>query len=536
MPENTFAMPDRQSSMSMSTSLSRPVPDARLFLVVVIVVLGLYALRMAVMAHLVQGGVGLHVDEAQYWDWSRDLAWGYYSKPPVIAALIAASTALFGDGVLAIKALAMLCYPVTSVVLYLLGRDMGGPRVGAIAALLFAVTPLAGLLGLAATTDAPLLLAWTLALWCLWRAWHAPSALSWIALGLACGGGLLSKYTAAAFAFTVAGFLWSERHDRAMLVPRLRGLVLVALVALAVFAPNLVWNAAHGWPTLRHTAEITASARSPWALRALASFTEFTLAQALVVGPLVVVWALALALARKPKASTKSSPSAAPPALAYAQAKRLAVWSAVPLLLLGALQAAHAHAEVNWAAPAAPGLLLLLALVAAHRPKAWGWLWACVLVHLGLTLAVLLAGDVARLAGRPLPASLDVWARMRGWQEAFDSLAPELRSRPGVMVVGTSRAALAQGAYAWRTQPIHWSAWSEDGRVMNHYQLTHPLSLEAGRTQGPVLVLGESEPPPGLGAQLGAMHPLAVATVSASRRVRLHLWEAGSEANREHAR
>ena len=60
---------------------------------------------------------GLHVDEAQYWVWAQALDWGYYSKPPVIAALIAASTALLGDGLLGVKALAMLCYPLTAWVL-----------------------------------------------------------------------------------------------------------------------------------------------------------------------------------------------------------------------------------------------------------------------------------------------------------------------------------------------------------------------------------------------------------------------------------
>ena len=36
-------------------------------------------------------GISLFFDEAQYWDWSRSLQWGYYSKPPVIAAIIRAS-------------------------------------------------------------------------------------------------------------------------------------------------------------------------------------------------------------------------------------------------------------------------------------------------------------------------------------------------------------------------------------------------------------------------------------------------------------
>ena len=30
----------------------------------------------------------LYPDEAQYWTWSRDLAFGYFSKPPVIAWLM----------------------------------------------------------------------------------------------------------------------------------------------------------------------------------------------------------------------------------------------------------------------------------------------------------------------------------------------------------------------------------------------------------------------------------------------------------------
>ena len=36
----------------------------------------------------------LFVDEAQYWLWSQHLDFGYYSKPPMIAWVIRAATAL----------------------------------------------------------------------------------------------------------------------------------------------------------------------------------------------------------------------------------------------------------------------------------------------------------------------------------------------------------------------------------------------------------------------------------------------------------
>ena len=43
----------------------------------------LTAYRLWVIQHL---GIDLYVDEVQYWTWSQALAWGYFSKPPVIAA------------------------------------------------------------------------------------------------------------------------------------------------------------------------------------------------------------------------------------------------------------------------------------------------------------------------------------------------------------------------------------------------------------------------------------------------------------------
>ena len=45
----------------------------------------------------------LFPDEAQYWVWSQQLALGYYSKPPLVAWLIAFTTGLFGDSEFAVR-------------------------------------------------------------------------------------------------------------------------------------------------------------------------------------------------------------------------------------------------------------------------------------------------------------------------------------------------------------------------------------------------------------------------------------------------
>ena len=46
----------------------------------------------------------LFFDEAQYWFWSRELAFGYYSKPPLIAWIIRGATELCGQGEACIRA------------------------------------------------------------------------------------------------------------------------------------------------------------------------------------------------------------------------------------------------------------------------------------------------------------------------------------------------------------------------------------------------------------------------------------------------
>jgi hypothetical protein len=56
------------------------------------------AITAARLLWLAVQSAGLYPDEAQYWFWAKHLAFGYYSKPPLVAWLIALTTALFGNG------------------------------------------------------------------------------------------------------------------------------------------------------------------------------------------------------------------------------------------------------------------------------------------------------------------------------------------------------------------------------------------------------------------------------------------------------
>ncbi|WP_374317655.1 ArnT family glycosyltransferase [Aquabacterium sp.] len=416
-------------------------------------------------------GISLFFDESQYWDWSRRMDWGYYSKPPMVAAEIWLSTALLGSGVLGVKTLSMLLYPLTAGVLAGLARALWpgevGVRSGWVAAALFLTMPLVGLLGMVVSTDGPLLLCWALASWALWRAQTQDKPLDWLACGLAVGLGVMSKYTMGAFALTALWVLWAVPGPRKGLWRP--GPWMAALAAAVVVAPNIWWNVQNHFPTLQHTADITTkSARSGGIVPAMI----FLLGQIAALGPFAVLAAwLAGRGHRSDEESGKTNQGVSTFLLA----------GSAPLLALAVLQAFKADAHVNWAAPALLGVILILAYRLATAGKAMTrWVGLAVVSNLLLTGAVFHAQE---LAHGTLPGKFDILVRMRGWQTAYDALAP-VRNQDDLArlpVMADSRLILTQTAYHWRQFDVHPMAWNPKGTRLDHYQMTNSMPGTPGQ-------------------------------------------------------
>ena len=83
----------------MEMSMNKSQDSKAILLGMLVGVIFLY--RLCVLYAL---KLDLYVDEAYYFNWAKHLDWGYYSKPPMLSFLIALTTKLFGNGVLAIKA------------------------------------------------------------------------------------------------------------------------------------------------------------------------------------------------------------------------------------------------------------------------------------------------------------------------------------------------------------------------------------------------------------------------------------------------
>lgn len=417
----------------------------------------LTAYRLWVIQHL---GIDLYVDEVQYWTWSQALDWGYFSKPPVIAALIAASTALLGNGLIAIKLPSLLLYPATTAVLFALGKRLYSARVGFWAGLGFMSMPLVAALGLFVSTDAPLLLCWSLALLFLLRALERDGWADWLACGAVIGIGLLSKYTMAAFLpSALLLVVLDARHRRWLARPQPW---VAVLLALAILSPNLYWNWAHDFPTFRHTAEITRVGHGErgWHPGQLG---EFIGAQWLSFGPLagaLLAWALArsLGLWRNP-------------------AHRTLLVFILPLLLLVSAQALTGRANGNWAAPIFVAACLLVPAVFLARQR--GWVVAGVAVNLVAALGAYHWPDIARATGTELTAKNDPYKRARGWLNLADGVGHYTAAHPEAILAAEDRELIAQLLY--RLKPTQYAAWNPDALPRDHYELTTSLADKQGR-------------------------------------------------------
>ena len=213
------------------------------------------ALTLLRLVALFRSPLELYPDEAQYWLWSRTLDFGYYSKPPVIAWAIWATTALGGDTEPWVRLSATLFQAAATLLVFAVARRVYGAASGLAAAALYGLMPGIQLSSLVAATDAPLLFALGLSLYAYvaLQVAQARARIGWAAaLGAALGLAFLSKYAAAFYLSGIALHLILSRSARTAWTP---AAILAGVSAgFLIILPNLAWNAAHGFATFQHTA------------------------------------------------------------------------------------------------------------------------------------------------------------------------------------------------------------------------------------------------------------------------------------------
>ncbi len=283
----------------------------------------------------------LSPDEAYYFQWAQHPALGYFDHPPMIAWWMAASTAIFGDSPLALRAFAPLSFALIAQRLFLWMRRMAGERQALWVVTALNVAPLFNLGGVILTPDTPLLVFWSLALLAAVDINERARLLDFVRLGVYLALGLLSKYSMALFVPCLLFALsWTTIHKHRF------KLALAGIVTLAIITPHLNWLLAHDWISLRFQFDHGFSGAGRW----WENLGGFVLAQVVLFTP--GFWWLFIRASRE----RLSQPHWLRTLLPFA-------W--IPILLFTPI-ALFSHAEAGWAAVAYPAALVVAAAFASH--------------------------------------------------------------------------------------------------------------------------------------------------------------------------
>jgi hypothetical protein len=191
---------------------------------------------------------GFQQDELYFLVASHHLAFGYVDQPP-LAVLLARTTDLFGMNPTAIRIPPALAGGAIVVIAARLAALFGAGRGGRVlAALATASAPvLLGATHIGNTTPYDLL-AWAVVLLCVATALLQDRPRWWLGAGAAAGVGLEDEYLVTVLiGALIVGILVTSAHRRVLATP---WPWLGGLIALAIWAPNLAWQFANGWPQL----------------------------------------------------------------------------------------------------------------------------------------------------------------------------------------------------------------------------------------------------------------------------------------------
>lgn len=447
-----------------------PEPQRTLWLAVSLCAV-LLALRIA---GLVADPSSLYADETQYWVWSQSLDWGYFSKPPLIAWIIALTTALFGDSDWAVRLAAPFLHTLTAVFLALSANRLFGREAAFWTLAVWLTLPSVWLSAAVISTDAVLLPCWSLALYAFIRLRDGAGWASAVLMGVGIGLGLLAKY---AMSYFLAGLVLAALLDapsrRALLHPRL---IPGALTALIILAPNFVWNWRNDFATVSHTA-----ANANWGADMFnpGEAASFLIDQIAIFGPafVVVLFYLIFRIVRD-----------------WLTGKADPVWLVlacfcVPALVIVTGQAFLSRAHANWAVSAyAAGTLLTIAfLLQGPRWRRYVLIGSLVFHTLvGATFATVAIspqlGDAVGLA--------NAFKRVRGWPETATALAEAVDRTGAGAIIFDNRNDFHQMQRYGTGIDAELYMWMRYAGPTNQAELG--WALPAGFS-GPVLIASERE-------------------------------------------
>lgn len=464
-PEEALTEPEQEpqaQAAAVAEVAARPA-NLRWDICFLLLLVGVTLLRLG---YLYIVPLDLGPDESYYWDWSRRLDLGYYSKPPMIAWVNALATKLLGVTPEAVRMPAVVFGALGLLGMYLCGRRMFNAEVGFWGVAAWLATPGTAALGLIMATDVLLVSCWCLALYTLWRAIETPKAkpLWWLLTMLLVGLGTLSKQMMMVFPLLMFLFLLFSGEDRSKLAQRWPWLLWIG--SLLFLLPPLYWNFKNDWITFRHTAHHIEIVGTGWQDH-LKTFGEFVGGQMGLLTPLTWLLLFLLLLSLLTKLLRWSR-----------QTRFLFIFSAIGLLGFAGFSFKQSI-NPNWPATYYPAGLLLLAawgrqqLAGGFIDKLRRLFIPGLKLGVLLTLVAYLLPFAMQLSFIPL-GKKDPTRRIKGWSELGQQVGETLQEQPRpeqTFVISPLRKYPAAVAFYTPGHPITYKWPGNPPRVSSQYEL-----------------------------------------------------------------
>ena len=463
------------------------------------VLAGLLAVRLAA---IMISPLGPGVDEAQYWLWGQTPQLGYYSKPPLIAWLLALTDRLFDSQIIGLRVAAPVFHMLTALFLWQAGAVVFSEKAGRLAALLWACLPAVGLGSFVMSTDTPMLLFWSAGLFCFAHALKAGRHVySWIiCCGICIGLSALAKYAGLYFILGAAAVLAADRtrsgRQRAVLM------LMFCMAVLVTSLPTWIWNFSNGFVTLLHLGENANLQNSQASFGGAAAFWA---AQLGVAGPIALVMMIC---------TTATVRRGGPGRWLH-----LFVW---PVLVIMTVQAFLKEANANWAVAAYPAATLLVSqmIVASRQTLMRRAGQLALLVNLVICSGFIAASATGSLG--PLAPESDPFRHLKGWPALAEQTLNTAQATGAKTLIAYDRESAAL---------LHWHLQDTDLAIVlprlgpgqgNHYHRTYPLGPGSAR---PLLALTDTGVAPvHLPVQADWRNAAAISQVKISKRDTRRVW------------
>lgn len=374
--------------------------------------IGIVLVKAIIMVWIVlHGGIGLGPDEAQYWTWSQQLDWGYYSKPPGIAWQIWLGAQLFGNTELGVRFFSIVLGSLLPLSIYFLARSCQLQSATAcLAGVIMALSPMGFMAAFLAITDIGMMLFWTLSCAVFTKGLAEQKPPNYILIGLLIMCGALFKWPI--YTLWIIFIVWMLVY-RGLATPQLIVGIPISLLGLL---PSVIWNMTHQWATFRHVGATIAGqhANDEGVTILKGNLIAFLGAQAALLSPILFILLLfAFVHLMKQRSQVQST-------IAFCG------YSCFAILAVFSCMALFQKMQGNWSDFAYPtGIVLLAWYVNETVSKKMGWTIAGLLVSIVLiagTFALPYVQSNAILSHYPIPYKMNPFKHNIGWNRLPNAL------------------------------------------------------------------------------------------------------------------